>query len=262
MRRAFTLIELLAVVAIIATMVAVGVVGLSSGKQGAQIKAATRDVYAAIRNARSRAIVTGRRVNVKFGNEGAGEEGSVLKVDIESALEMKTAGDDEPLQEYFVTDLKRAPEPKRTSAPVEEMESGEGETIEQILFAPMESCVVKGMRLKFQKGEEIDDSMTQAQHQWAITVFSTSDYVSKRYGGKTEDAGGGRASPQDKAAAAGAEVADDSGEVVWETNGSVEPHRIWVYPDGMKPEEGMMLSVDRFGGIKVLRGDGTEEGDR
>ena len=47
--------------------------------------------------------------------------------------------------------------------------------------------------------------------------------------------------------------------VVWETNGAVEPHRIWIYPDGKKPEDGLQLNIDSFGGVKVLDGDGREE---
>ena len=48
--------------------------------------------------------------------------------------------------------------------------------------------------------------------------------------------------------------------VVWETNGRVEPHQVWVYPDGAKPEDGQLIRVDRFGGAKVVSGDGREDG--
>ena len=56
-RRAFTLIELLVIVAIMATMVTVSVVSIRAGQSTARIKGATRNVMAAIRNARSRALV-------------------------------------------------------------------------------------------------------------------------------------------------------------------------------------------------------------
>ena len=54
-------------------------------------------------------------------------------------------------------------------------------------------------------------------------------------------------------------VMDEEASVVWETNGAVEPHRIWIYPDGKKPEDGLMLNIDSFGAVKVLDGDGREE---
>ena len=47
--------------------------------------------------------------------------------------------------------------------------------------------------------------------------------------------------------------------IVWETNGRVEPHQVWIYPDGAKPEDGLSIKVDAFGGAKVLAGDGREE---
>ena len=52
---------------------------------------------------------------------------------------------------------------------------------------------------------------------------------------------------------------DETVSVVWETNGAVEPHKIWIYPDGKKPEDGLQLNIDSFGGVKVLDGDGREE---
>ena len=52
---------------------------------------------------------------------------------------------------------------------------------------------------------------------------------------------------------------DGEVSVVWETNGAVEPHRIWIYPDGKKPEDGLQLNIDSFGAVKVLDGDGREE---
>jgi hypothetical protein len=52
---------------------------------------------------------------------------------------------------------------------------------------------------------------------------------------------------------------DGEVSVVWETNGAVEPHKIWIYPDGKKPEDGLMLNIDSFGAVKVLGGDGRDE---
>ena len=51
---------------------------------------------------------------------------------------------------------------------------------------------------------------------------------------------------------------DEAVSVVWETNGAVEPHKIWIYPDGKKPEDGLQLNIDSFGAVQVLDGDGRE----
>ena len=47
--------------------------------------------------------------------------------------------------------------------------------------------------------------------------------------------------------------------VVWEVNGRTEPHKVWIFPDGSSPENGLCISIDRFGAAKVLGGD--EEDD-
>jgi len=47
--------------------------------------------------------------------------------------------------------------------------------------------------------------------------------------------------------------------VVWETNGRVEPHQVWIYPDGKRPDQGLSIKIDRFGAAKVISGDGREE---
>ena len=55
---------------------------------------------------------------------------------------------------------------------------------------------------------------------------------------------------------------EDVGEpvsIVWETNGRVEPHRVWIYPDGARPEDGLSIKVDAFGAAKVVSGDGRDE---
>ena len=57
MRRAFTLIEVLIVVAIMAMMVSVAAVSVRSGQDAARVKGAARDLMAAIRQARSMALV-------------------------------------------------------------------------------------------------------------------------------------------------------------------------------------------------------------
>ena len=81
MRRAFTLIELLVICAILATMVSIGVGSILSGQGTARVKGATRDVYAAIRHARSVALVTGQRVLVNYSNERVDDE-TCVKIEV------------------------------------------------------------------------------------------------------------------------------------------------------------------------------------
>ena len=96
MKRAFTLIELLVIIAIMGLMVTVGIVSVRSGQGAARVKGATRDVYAAIRHARSTALVTGQRVIVNYSNEMV--DGEVMaKVEVVAA---KIMGVDPDHPEY------------------------------------------------------------------------------------------------------------------------------------------------------------------
>ena len=46
--------------------------------------------------------------------------------------------------------------------------------------------------------------------------------------------------------------------VVWEVNGRVDPHQVWIYPSGTPPDKGLSIKIDRFGAAKVV-GDGGDE---
>ena len=286
MKRAFTLIELLVICAILATMTAIGVGSIVSGQGMARVKGATRDVYAAIRHARSTALVTGQRVLVNYSNEMIDDEPSV-KIEVVAAKIMGADGDRPQAQPYYVMEYKEL-SPKGQSRKGQELvhirgadakafasdgkedadsKSEGGESIEEILFSPMSASVVKGMRILVKKGDEALTDETAVQTRSRISVFSNVDYLQNRYKeAKKAEAekktGEAVSSPlQDEGGKGSGSVndMDETVSVVWETNGAVEPHRVWIYPDGKKPEDGLMLNVDSFGAVKVLGGDGREE---
>ena len=277
MRRAFTLIELLVICAILATMVSIGVGSILSGQGMARVKGATRDVYAAIRHARSVALVTGQRVLVNYSNEKVDDE-TCVKIEVVAATIMNADANRPEPQPYYVMDYNEL-QPKAKAGEKYELvhirKSGEGdgekpetseggETIEEILFSPMDSSVIKGMRVLVKKGDEALTEETDVQTRSRISVFSNVDYLQNRYKeAKAESkskAEGEEGKTKDEGAVGSGSVNDMEGEVsvVWETNGAVEPHRIWIYPDGKKPEDGLQLNVDSFGAVKVLDGDGRE----
>ena len=265
MRRAFTLIELLVICAILATMVSIGVGSILSGQGTARVKGATRDVYAAIRHARSVALVTGQRVLVNYSNEKVDEE-TCVKVEVVAAKIMSAESGGVKPQPYWIEDYKDVPRALQTGG--QTGEGGAGETLEEILFSPMDASIVKGMRVLVKKDDEALKDETTEQKRSRISMFSNVDYLQNRYKEAKKEAeakkaseSGGDGSGKDSASPLGGSVNDMDGpwSVVWETNGAVEPHRIWIYPDGKKPEDGLMLNIDQFGGIKVVDGDGREE---
>ena len=278
MRRAFTLIELLVICAILATMVSIGVGSILSGQGAARVKGATRDVYAAIRHARSVALVTGQRVLVNYSNETVDDE-TCVKIEVVAAKIMNAAGNRPVPTPYYVEDYKDLPQKPRaqaggknelvhirkggegSAASADETQAGGGETLEEILFSPMDASVIKGMRILVKKGDEALTEETDVQARSRISVFSNVDYLQGRYKAAKEEAAKKEEENAKETASSSGSVNDMSGEVavVWETNGAVEPHRIWIYPDGKKPEDGLLLNIDSFGAVKVLDGDGREE---
>ena len=273
MRRAFTLIELLVICAILATMVSIGVGSILSGQGTARVKGATRDVYAAIRHARSVALVTGQRVLVNYSN-GKVDDETCVKIEVVAATIMNADGNRPVPQPYYVMEYKEL-QPKAKAGEKYELvhtrksgkeegakaeTSGGGETIEEILFSPMDASVIKGMRILVKQGDEALTEETDVQTRSRISVFSNVDYLQNRYKEAKKEAKEKEIGEGEEVKPTGS-VNDMDGEVsvVWETNGAVEPHKIWIYPDGKKPEDGLMLNIDSFGAVKVLDGDGREE---
>lgn len=265
MKRAFTLIELLVIIAIMGTMVTVGIVSVRSGQGAARVKGATRDIFAAIRQARSTALVTQQPAIITYSTSEVDGE-VVAKVEITSAKLMTEGVDISKVRTVTGQPLKGAVAAAVAEAASEGAEGGEqkgdGNTLQEVLFAPIDANIVKGMRLKvIVGGGELD--VAEETHRPKISVFSNVDYllgkfkeankaaeVAKKAEEKQPDA-------EDKDAVKGEDQEPVS--IVWETNGRVEPHQVWIYPDGKRPDQGLSIKIDRFGAAKVISGDGREE---
>ena len=260
MRRAFTLIELLAIVAIIGIMVTASVVNVRAGQGAARIRAATRDIFATVRHARSVALVTQQPSVITY-STGRVDDEVCAKVEVDSAKifssdAVKSATTLDGVKVSLVDDA---------SGDGADAASGEGggQTVEDVLFAPMSQDVVRGVRIKVLKeGEELDYSPDEARARPKISVFSNVDYlIGKLKDAKTKESADRQAEENAGADAPSAPSELDDQEpvsIVWEVNGRTEPHSIWVYPDGSSPESGLCIKIDRFGAAKVV-GSGEDE---
>lgn len=272
-RRAFTLIELLVIVAIICAMAGVGVVSVRAGQGAARVKGATRDIFAAIRHARSQALVSQKPVIITYSTDEV--DGEVrAKIEVTSA-KLFTEGVDRskirtltgeplaPLKTEAAPVGMTSTRDGRAAADAKPEEDTGGSLVEDVLFAPIKEDVVKGMRLKVVVGED-DVRVASDGRKPRLSVFSNVDYLL----GKFKDARRADTKPADGANDAkddaqkkGAKAAErqEPVSVVWETNGRVDPHQVWVYADGQTPESGLSIRIDRFGAAKVLSGDGRED---
>lgn len=262
MRRAFTLIEIIVVVAILAIMATAAVVGVRSGQDAARVKGATRDIMAAIRHARSMALVMMQPAIITYSTERDGDE-VCAKITVDGA-KLMSSGSSDTVQtlsgEIVHRDGSKVEDAKKPAVgedePKELLGDSGGDSIEDVLFAPISSEVVRGVRIKVLTGDELAET-TQTEQKSAnrISVFSNVDYLLGKYKEKkTEEAKAASEQPADQQAS----PANGSGEdqepvsLVWEANGRCDPHRVLVYLDGKNPESGLCINIDRFGAAKVV----------
>ncbi len=261
-RRAFTLIELLVIVAIMATMVTVSVVSIRAGQGTARIKGATRNVMAAIRNARSMALVMMQPAIVTYSTTTVDDE-VCAKIEVEGA---KFTGSQKPNDGVET----RSGEPVHRDGTLVkrnakgETEEGEplltedsGQTVEEILFAPISTDVVRGVRIKVAVGDELVDFAEQEEVKSAnkISVFSNVDYLLGKYKDQKQREEEKKSEEEASSASSASSPSQEAQEpvrIVWEANGRCDPHRVWVYLDGSTPEKGLCIKVDRFGAAKVV----------
>lgn len=264
-RRAFTLIELLVIVAIMATMVSVSVVSIRAGQSAARIKGATRNVMAKIRHARSTALVLMQPAVVTY---------STTRVDDDVCAEIKVVGAEftNSIKSKDVVETLSGEPIYRDGSKVEKsakatsdeggesISEGEGQTVEDVLFSPISTEVVRGVRIKVAIGDDLA-AFEQEEKKSAnkISVFSNVDYILGKYREHKRSEAEKKAE-EDVGAAGSASAAktDEDQEpvsVVWEANGRCDPHRVWVYLDGSTPEKGLCIKIDRFGAAKVVSDD-------
>ena len=266
-RKAFTLVELLVIIAIMGAMATVSVLSIRSGQGAARMKGASRDIFATVRQARSVALVTQQPAIITYSEtEVDGEK--CARVEINSAKLVSTKG--VVKAETLAGDVVYVGGDGESAEETTKVEFGEdgasvtttkgGESIEEVLFAPMADEIVKGVRIKVTIGDELLEVQERETTRAAkVSVFSNVDYLLGKFSEaeerkaadakakEAEDAGA-----QDSVGAASAYDLQEKVSVVWEVNGRCEPHRIWVYEDGSDPDKGLCISVDRFGAAKIV----------
>jgi hypothetical protein len=239
------LIELLLVVAILSTMVTVGIAGFNASRTSISTFAAARDVMSIVRRARSVALVTQRSVVVEYSIDRIDDE-VCAKVEIHSEKLFKNksaAVEIRNLDGEVVSDGEEAPSGDANSQ--------EGETLADVLSPKgISADVARGLRIRASANKLENFFSPDEVKQSKISIYSTADSVKRSYAPSEQST----AAPSTSSTASGAEEsgedesADDPFEAVFAANGTVDPpHRIWIYPDGSTPDKGLCITVDRFG---------------
>ena len=250
MRKAFTLIELLLIVAIIGIMATVAVSSLGAGQGAARIRGASRDIFAAMRQARSTALVTQQPCIISY---------STVKLDGETCAKVEIDGAKLFSKSSVTTAETISGETVNLGAEPGEGSEG-GETIEEILFAPISDEVVRGVAIKVvMQGESLDvNDAAEEKKKSMISSYSNVDALLGRFREKGNGEGNEelRMKNEELNMDEGNAVSDDTQEkvsVVWETNGRTTAHKVYVYMAGKRPDSGLEISVDMFGGMKVIK---------
>lgn len=258
MRRGFTLIELLVVIGILAAMMGVATVSFTAGRGAFRLKGATRDVFAAIRKARSTALVTQKPCIITYSVDSLGDTVRA-NVEISGTELMKDTGG----QEAWTLSGERVIIGDDESAPAAETAEGaalaadKGHTVTEVLFPSISKEVMEGIRLKVISGdEELPQSEGQEEMRKArVSIYSNVDYLLGRYNkAREEEKAAAEEAVQQEESESAHVVNEEQAPVsfVWQVNGRCEPHSVYVYADGTKPEDGLLIKVDRFGAVKVL----------
>ncbi|MBO7206022.1 MAG: type II secretion system protein [Kiritimatiellae bacterium] len=272
MRRAFTLVELLVIVAIIGVMVTAAVVSIVKGQRYARMKGSVRTVFATVRQARSIALVSQKPCVLTFSTKNTGD-GAVSSVTITSAELIKprdgvrarslsgnwiVLGETE---EESVADQSKSGNPNEGTAEVQPPKSnGNGQTLGEFLFEDISKEVLEGICIKVEMSDEIgdgDNSRTDEFKRSKISVFSNADFLigklkkSKEQKEK-EESKDPSVTEAESVRPVEEETAEETKSVVWQINGRCEPHTIYIYPEDGKKEDAWRIRVDRFGGVKIL----------
>lgn len=233
-------------------MMTAAMVGFGSGQGATRLKGSTRDIYASIRQARSLALVTQQPAIITYGEKI--EDGTVSARITITAAKLMSKGVTKA--ETLAGDVVLVGDQPEDGDAIEE---GEGETMEDVLFESISEDVLSGIRIKvLTEDEDISRFDNREEKRRAkISVFSNVDYLLGRYNEEKSKASAPSDSEQDSSNNAPPEAASDTEaepdkSFVWETNGRCEPHKVWIYRQGQSPQNGLCISVDRFGGAKVL----------
>jgi len=264
-RRGFTLIELLIIIGIIAAMVAISVLSVRQGQQASRTRGAARDIFALIRQARSIALVSEEPSIIIYAN-GTVDSEPCAKVEIVSSkkLRAETVDSAETLSgkriNLYGDEERFAPpsEESRENALETAVEEPKGLSTDEVLFEPISDELLRGMRLKVEFIELADERTFRGKRQ-NISIFSNVDYLLGQYSdakAKSEEMKSEDEESPDAVSKPGEEIAgpEEPVKIVWQVNGRCDPHRLWIYPDGKEPEDGVVIEVDTFGVARTLSG--------
>lgn len=279
MRRAFTLIELLVIIAIIGIMVTASVLSVQAGREAVKIRGAARDIFAAVRQARSIALVSQKPCIITFSTKTSGDEVSSSVVITSAELVKKNAttsarsiggevrriGEANDEEKVEVETRQAFHVRGRDDDKEQKDDSPEGgHNVEEVLFQNVSQDVLEGVCIKVVMDDEDEEpdsprDVNEAKRSM-ISTFSNVDFLLGTYRDerkKEQEAAAAEAAKEDDSKAANdsksAQPEAEEKSLAWQVNGRCDPHTIYIYAPGEDwRETDWRIRVDRFGAVKVL----------
>lgn len=246
-RHGFTLVELLVVVAIIAVMLSTAALSVGSGTTAVRMKNAVRSVWQLSGYARTMALLRQHAVVVTYSEVWEGDTFVKSQIEVKAGSEMST-----PQAEASSTIARSIFDPE-AELPTLEESTEEEDSAENVVQEGLEARAYEFPDVHVKVELQGEEGTSRNGKKKTVSVFSNVDYLLGR--GKTEK------EEEKEAKKTDGMRASDEGEgkkqemrepvnIVFETNGRCEPHRILVWKDGQDEESATVLEVDRFGAIK------------
>lgn len=238
---AFTLIEVLVVVAIIAVFVGSMAIGIARGGDGANKSRAARALVQLGRYARTMALLKQRPAVLRISSDGgisvfmqAAGSSSGGNTPDPGALAMPVGlpegmSFDDQYASFFSTE---------EAAGTDELDSYSDTLVEENREEKYSGIKIS-VELLSSESSTVDRSSRMASRIMRSGSPAKSSSDSAGDGGEEEDSSGG-----------GEEIAL-SYDIVYETNGRCRPYRAEVFREGDDDKTPIVVSVDRFGGVKV-----------
>ncbi len=233
MRRGFTLVELLVVVAVVAAMLGAAVLSVATGTQSARLRNAVRGVKQFGRHARAMALLRQAPYMMTVSEIWNGNDFVKTRIVVKGTSASSGAG-------------------VRAAGPMMDVtgncvggEDGDAGAAESPLAnLGEEPKEYEGVRIRVEM--LADDGRSKQREKSGVSVFSNVDFLrgqmseAKTGDAKTDDAGGSDVSE---------DAAHEPVSVIYETNGRCRPHLVTVYADGQDEDSGRKIRFDRFGGV-------------
>ncbi|MBO7167101.1 MAG: hypothetical protein J6V88_06210, partial [Kiritimatiellae bacterium] len=211
-------------------------ISITAGVKAAKLQTATRGVLQYVRQARAIALLKGRPVVVHFEEMNKDGAFSFTRMSLEFTADSTYSSSGNNVVKYGSAETLTG-----EVVTLEMNNLDENDQSSSFLLEPQD---FEGIHVRVGVNEEIEVKSR-------ISVFSNVDFLLKQAARtkKTDDKSE-KKEQEDFDESDFEKAGEESGSIVYETNGRCDPYIITIWEDGTDPEKGLKIKVDKFGKMK------------